>query len=413
MKRLLRDVSFTGASQVIAAAAAVALQIVLARTLPLSVFGAFAVTQAAVVLVESIFIARNGEVALYWVGRSWGVDPQAARGYANYLVRREYLWNLSVYALLIATAWPLHALLGVDPWFFCIYGLTIPVQSGYGVTKSVFIAAGRVRTQSLFEAACSLCQLFGVGLLTLSLGLEGFVWGMVAVALWKTVAARRLTAKFWPAVTRGDEVAIPAGRGESVYAVLRNLSSNIAQQADVLILGAMASKETVAIYKIARSLASLPGRLAGPVWTALRPRFLAALRDRDMAQLRRMALRPALAFGVMGLLAAPAIGLWIDDIVVLLYGQAYRASVTPLLILLAATWWLHMITGWFGFLSILSESKPATTALYVLLALATVAGAFISGPSVIHLAAAVAGAMVLTAAAAWSLLWHPHVFIRH
>jgi len=404
LKHLLKDGAIVGVSHVVSAATLIGVQVLLARNLSAAEFGGFLLVQACVNLVEAVFIARSGEVALHWIGRTWGLDFGLARGYAKFLEHRELIWNLGVYALLLLAAWPLHLVLDIDPVALAILGLSIPVQSGYGVAKSVFVSAGRLRLQSYFEIAyCHLYLLASIPL-TLLFGLNGFIWVTVAAAAVKMVASRWVTHRFWPETVVGAQAVMPPSESLSQHSILRNLCNNFAAQGDVLILGALASKEAVAIYKVARTLANLPIRVAGPVWSVLRPKLLAAMREKDYRRFRRMLVLPGIVIAAIGLGFVPVLWFMAEPILVGLYGETYRGAAIPLSVLFVGTWMFGAVTGWIGFVCVISEHKKVGSMLYMILALFVAAGVFLAGGSVIATAIGVTVAMGLTSIVAWWLL---------
>ena len=116
MKGLVRDAGWVTLSHLSAALAVLALQVVLARTLPPAMFGSFILAQAIVQVVESTLMSRAGEVSTYWLGRFWKVDFGTAQAYSRHLVRREFFWNSVTTALLVLASAPLSMALGLDWW---------------------------------------------------------------------------------------------------------------------------------------------------------------------------------------------------------------------------------------------------------------------------------------------------------
>lgn len=405
MRRFVTDAAAVGMSHAVAATTLIGVQVMLARSLSASDFGTIVIVQSSVNLAESVFVSRSVEIALHWIGRAWG--SSAAYGYAKFLERRELYWNFGIYVLLLMLIWPLHTIFSIDPTLLAVLGLSIPAQSGYGVAKSVFISAGRLRLQSAFEIAWCISYLSMTIPLTLLFGLYGFVWAAVAAALLKTGVGRWLTRRLWPPSSVRIPDLKPPTISLSAQSVLRNLCSGIAAQADVLILGASASKETVATYKVARTLANMPSRIAGPVWSLLRPRLLEALRLNDDRRFRRLIVIPGLGFILIGVTASPILWYGSETLVVGLYGDLYQSSVNLFLMLFIGTWLFGAATGWIGFVAVVAKRKLFTTALFVLLALFVVSAAFLAGDSATYMAIGVASAMGLVSLLAWSMLYRP------
>lgn len=404
MRRLASDATYVAASHGASAASLLIAQILLARTLPQATYGAVVLMQSLVNLVEALFLARAGEVALYWIGRTWGDDSVLARGYAASLARNELLWNGGVYLFALALAWPAHLVFAIDPVLLGMFALTIPLQASFGVSKSVFISSGKIAFQSKCEIGYCAVYLALVIPLTLLFKEAGFVCASVVAAGAKTLVWWWLAKGLWAPSSAGAARVSPPSTGVSVHSLIRNACVNIAQQGDTLILGVIASKETVAIYKIARTLANLPAKVAGPVWSVLRPRVLDALRANDAVRVRRLFVVPG---AWLALLCAPCVFiLWLcaEPLLSAVYGASYAAAALPLVALFAGTWLHGAATGWLPFAAVMAKRKIGFTKLYVLLAVAIIAGTLLAGDSALNIAIAASGSMILVSALAWRTL---------
>ncbi len=404
MKPLARDAAWVLASHAAGAVATLAVQVILARSLATAVFGAFLLAQAIVNMVEATLTARAGEVATYWLGRTWKDEFPRARGYARYLVRRELRWNIIAAALLGLAALLLGEQLEIDAWLIAALALAIPLQASYGVSKTLFIVAGRLRQQAAFEISHSVSYCALALALVPAFGVPGFVVAYLFMTLAKTLVAGWWVRRFWPSGLQAPALKPPA-LGLSGFSLARSVSVNVSQQADVILLGLFASKEGVALYKVARTVASLPTRLAGPVWAVLRPRVLACLRANDLVEVRRLLRWPALALFALGMLALPIAYAWLDDLLALLYGAQYAASAPMALLLLAGVWLLFGVSGWLVFIAVITANKLLATSLFVSQAVLVLLAALVARGDGLLLAGLSAGAMALIAAFAWLTLY--------
>jgi O-antigen/teichoic acid export membrane protein len=404
MKPLTRDAAWVLASHAAAAVATLAVQVILARSLATAVFGAFLLAQAIVNVVEATVTARAGEVATYWLGRTWKDEFPLARGYARYLARRELRWNIIAAVLLGLAALLLGEQLQIDAWLIAALALAIPLQASYGVSKTLFIVAGRLRQQAAFEISHSVGYCVLALVLVSAFGVPGFVVAYLFMTLAKTLVAGWWVRRFWPSGLHAPALRPPA-LGLSGFSVVRSVSVNISQQADVILLGLFASKEGVALYKVARTVASLPTRLAGPVWAVLRPRVLACLRANDLVEVRRLLRRPALALFGLGILALPLAYFWLDDLLALLYGAQYAASAPMALLLLAGVWLLFGVSGWLVFIAVITANKLLATSLFVSQAVLVLLAGLIARGDGLLLAALSACAMAMITAFAWVTLY--------
>jgi O-antigen/teichoic acid export membrane protein len=222
--------------------------------------------------------------------------------------------------------------------------------------------------------------------------------------LLKTVVAAVWVRRFWPPGVEAEPMRPPA-LNLSAYSVVRSVSVNISQQADVIILGMFASKEGVALYKIARTVANLPTRLAGPVWAVLRPRVLNSLRTNNLPEVRHLLVRPAFALLGLGVLALPVAMLWLDDLLAVLYGAQYAASAPMAVFLLVGVWLLFGVSGWLAFIAVITSNKIIATTLFVAQACFVLLAGLAARDSGLMLALLNAASMALIAAVAWLLLY--------
>src|SRR5262249_9662270 len=119
----------------------------------------------------------------------------------------------------------------------------------------------------------------------------------------------------------------------TVYSVVRSILSGSAEHADTLMLNAVLGPAAAGTYRLAKSLASLPSRVSGPVWNALRPGIARAWSLGDRAEKLRAVGRPALAMLAAMAVVLPALYWYRSDLVVKIYGMQAVAAATPFAVL--------------------------------------------------------------------------------
>jgi O-antigen/teichoic acid export membrane protein len=409
LKRLASDALFAATSHVTAAVSALTVQVILVKCLSRDAFGAFALAQSFVIAFESMLVARSGELALQLIGKAWDDEGGAARSLVKQLRREELRWNIVVGIVLAFIAVILSSALCLDAVLAITLGLVIPLQSGYGVSKAVIVVADRIKQQSLFEITLSLLTVLGIGVAVWQFGLAAAVAGYLSIALiktfWAHVWANRLIRALCPiGVTRNDEIKHHAFHGLSAIAVWRNACVAIASQADILMVGSALGNEGAALYRVAKTLAGLPARIVAPIWTVLRPRFLAALRKDEPSALVRLVSVPGIVLFVLGMLAYPLLATGAPTLIEVIFSVAYRDAAESMLILAIGTWIFSGVTGWLGFLAIIVDRKRATTALFTINTLIIVLAGVLVRDDIRSMALAVCTASLITSAGAWCWL---------
>lgn len=409
MRTLSGDTGAIAVSHALSAGVQLALQVLIVRVTTPVDFGRYVAALAFVTIVEAVVVSRGGELALQFVGNAWVEKRFAdARRAASRVLRQDALLQTIAFFILVAGAWALASIYPLDIWLVSGLALVIPAQIGYGVHKSVFIASGRLKEQAAFEAVTVLVQSSLVATGVLMVGIEGVVVGQVLGTGLKNLMARQWTRRWWPSVEAQEpdsDGPIASWRWFTVLSVIRNTFAHASNQVDIIILNGTGSANAVAVYKVARTLAALPTRVTQPFWVALRPSLMEALAQRRAEWIRRLVGLPALV-----MLGALAVGVWPiaefgDDVIAKVYGSAYAAAGTPLVVLTVGAWVFGAVTGWLGFWVVVSEERRAGTATFgLLLGLMVLTGTLYGRGSPIRMAVAVATSMVVASAFGWLLL---------
>lgn len=351
----------SGLSFLVGGAAGLLVQIVAVRSLGAEAYGQYATAIAVVALTELAALNRGGELALGSLGSAWVSQRwDEIRALTPLLVRLDWQWALGAIAALSAVAFTLGSRLSVEPWWLLLAGLAIPVQIGYGADKAMLIVAGEIATLAKAEIAISLVSaLVAIGLV-LSFGAIGLVGGYAAAAALKVVIVRNLASRKRRSLPRATEGTAPRGLpplSSQATTTARNLVMALGDQADVILLGALAGPAAAGTYKVAKSLATLPVRAFGPVWASLRPELVHHWFAADRSPLRSVLSRPTLWLLLAGLAAIPFCWLFGAAAISLVYRIDGTTTMPTLVVLLTGSWLYSGVAGWYRFLMLLDENK--------------------------------------------------------
>jgi O-antigen/teichoic acid export membrane protein len=407
LKRLSVDAGFTASSQIVATLAAIGLQILLARSVDLAVFGQIAAAQALVVLVEGALTSRGAETALQVMGAHWKDGPSTLKALARHLLIQDALVTGSGFVLFAIFGGALAHLFGANTWIVVALACAIPLQINFGVRKNLFLLNNRLREQARWEVIFWSSQIVLGVILIPWLGAWGFVATVVLGAAMKNVYAHWMTRQYWAPIAAAAIGQLPAGTSRTVrisglHSVLRNMLSNAATNVDVLLLSLTGHPEVVGLYRVARTLANVPVKIAAPLWLVLRPRLLTAYQADAHGRFCRIVFAAAAVFAA-GSAAVTGIAWLIGGTVLArIYGPEYTASLSPMLILIVGSSVFGAVTGWLSFTMIISSRKSLGSALFALqLVLIVVGGLLIAGGTASGMALAVAGCNVIVSAVAW------------
>jgi O-antigen/teichoic acid export membrane protein len=400
----------SGFSYVIAALGSVILQVLAVRHVGVDSYGVYAATISAVALAELTALNRGGELALGTLGAAWHGNRQSSlRALSKQLARVDVRWVASCFALLILVTWCFSGALGLSVASVAIAAMSLPLQIGYGADKALLVVSGRIVDQAKAEVIISLFTLFTSAILLLAFGLVGLLAAYPLAAGFKMMVVRHRANLVYRTMERHDSVAaLPEAMSGAVESTitLRNIFMTVADQIDVLIINALGGSVAAGHYRIAKSLASLPARVAGPIWTALRPELAQAWFEANWSRLRRLIIGPATRMAALLLLGLPIVWLAVPTVVAPAYGIESENVAWSLVILLVGTWINQGMSGWLRFMILLDSDKLRSLRWYGLLVVWTAAaGVAWGGHSATRMAIVVALGQVGVAAAAtaWML----------
>jgi O-antigen/teichoic acid export membrane protein len=233
-------------------------------------------------------------------------------------------------------------------------------------------------------------------------GVHGLALAAALAALTKTLLARAACRSF----TREVEVQSAPLRINTtragLYSIVRNGLSNGLSNLDVILLGQAQSPDVVALYKVGKSLASLPIKASFPLWRVLQPRLLSAIHAGDRVRERRVVLTGSIGFGLLLVAMLPFI-LWFGaDLIALTFGEGFRGAFGYFLILMVGVWLFNGMAGWFAFWSVVTESQVYGIAVYaVAFLLLLVGGVSVAADSAERMAVLVSTSMMVAAGLAY------------
>ena len=351
----------SGLSFLIGGAAALLVQIVAVRILGSAVYGQYATVIAVVALCELAALNRGGELALGSLGSAWVSQRwDDMRSLTPALVRMDWHWALAAIGVLAVVAFTLGGTLSVEPTWLLIAGVAIPVQIGYGADKAMLIVTGEIAMLAKAEIAISLLGALLSLVLLFSFGAIGLVGGYATAAALKVVIVRHranVKRRSLPQGTAGTASQGLTPLTNQVTTTVRNLVLAFGEQADVILLGALAGPSAAGTYKVAKSLATLPVRAVGPIWSSLRPELVRYWFAADRSPLRSVMFRPTVLLLLAGLLAIPLCWLFGAPAISRIYGIDGALVMPAMVILLTGSWVYSGVAGWYRFVMLLDENK--------------------------------------------------------
>jgi O-antigen/teichoic acid export membrane protein len=408
MWRYISDAGIILISHFISAIGTFGIQIFLTQTLTLNEYGQYSILQATVSLIEGIFLARSGEVAMFVLGRAWATESGDFSILRRSLVGNDLRINLFIYLMVVIIGWLFGSVINLRFDLLVVLALTVPAQVGYGVSKSVFVLGGHLKKQAQFEVAMLLFYSLLAVMLSVYFGINGLIVAIVIERITKTVVARKMTDGLWPELKKVkiksnyDSELLTQVRSGNVHAVIRNALMNAASQGDILLISILRGQEAAGLYKVGKSIAAIPIKAINPLWYALRPRIVSFIRAKMFRELRSTLNRASLAVFLLGILIAWPIFYRGEWLVGYLFGMRYVSAFEISLWLMIGTWVSGASLGWLSFACVMSRQKVLGSVINLIWFLGTLIGGFMFGSqSNVHMAIVTSASMVLSSLVGW------------
>jgi O-antigen/teichoic acid export membrane protein len=407
MRNFARNVVTSGISGLISSACQFATQVVLIRLLGLERYGAYVASVAVVSFSELAFLNRAADLSMNSLSHAWFRGRfDEVRTTAATLERQDLRWTALIFVSLAFAALLFSSLLRLNPWILVPLALTIPAQAGYGVSKTLLIISGSIQLQAQFEAGFALTLLMLGTLGAVTFGTPGLVGAVVVTNIAKTLLARKLAQAAIPlqdSMQLEDDIGLNQRTGaDSFFSVARSVLAGAAEHTDTLLLNAFLGPHATGIYRLAKSLATLPGRLATPLWSALRPHIAKAWSVGSRAERFRVVAKPAAAMLVAMLFALPLLAFYAERLFVSIYGVDSVGAALPFMLLLSGAWIYQGATAWYRLTMLIEGAKHVSAIIFLGTWLwITVLGFAIGRHSPASMAAVVAGGYVFTSIICW------------
>ena len=339
-------------------------QVTLARLLGPNDYGKFAATVALIAIIEVPLIVRTSEIALRNLIKlkdNLGIYRSFE---TNLLITDVKLLIGAYFFLLINSSW-LSSLLEINIYQFIIMSLVIPAQIGYGIYKSRFVIFDKISQLVRIEFVYSLLCITSLVISYQVSGMFGLACGLVLIMIIKTFLAYNLTKSYIPKLSDAPQLPYKQNPADSFFSIVRSTVANGINQIDLIILSFFQNSQDVALYRVAKSLASLPTKITFPIWRYLQPKLIFAIDSNDHRTMKKLIFYGASISSSVVVLSF-LITYFIGDILIdTLYGAEYKESFLPLLYLLFGIGLFNSVTGWFKIWSSVSKAQLSSVLIYL------------------------------------------------
>jgi O-antigen/teichoic acid export membrane protein len=327
-RKVVRDLAFTFGTRWVQIVIALVGSVISARALGPESFGRFGLIMASVTVLGTVADAGLTYAATKLIAQHNESDHEKAQSVAGAYFRSRLLAGSLGGAAGVLLAWPLAHLLGYPEMtpLLQLASCTLFALAISSYPTTILVALERFDRLGASGVANAVITLTGIAALFVAGQLNLFT-----LILWNVVLPLLSTLPAWFVLPRAWLPWRLSGRssGERVelwrlsrWVAISTVGTIIAVQGDVLLLGRLGTPADVGVYSVALALALRLDSLNQSLLLVMLPR---ASRLRDPVQIGRyrgQVWRGSLVLaGVLGLVALAA-----QPLILLLYGENYRAS---------------------------------------------------------------------------------------
>jgi O-antigen/teichoic acid export membrane protein len=352
INQLFQGIGLLMSSNMWALAVRFTVQLVIVRFMTLEEFGIYSTSLAVVTIFEGAANARAGEI---WLNRM----PSLLNGITNWpprtkeifikIWREEVFWTSLAFAM-VQVAGLYYALFVNRQAGYTIVGLGFSMIGlwCFGAWKSILIVSGHLKSLGVFEMLSNLVTLISMVTGVILFGFWGAIIGFVTASILRNLIFLRGVNVVLKNRTRGEFVLAEEdpGKAQHIHSFIGSGLYSLFNNFDIVLLSHVAPIQSVAVYKVGKTLAGLCGLFFLPVWNAVRPYWMSLYYKGTGVSLFRKTIGVSLALALVALFSVVIIASWGDFVVPFLFGEEYAASVSILLVLIFGQIAQHAVTGW-------------------------------------------------------------------
>lgn len=320
----------------------------MARMLGPQGIGIIALLTAICGLFGGLLTTTSAQTAIVYVSKALTVQDKAQAGHIiRYCYRLDFLTAFVTFIFVALSALYLPRILNLPPdreWLLVLFGLTLVFQSTYWVSHALLRVAGifswtffqSIGLSILKTALVTLLFVKGAGLtevvlllvgLSLLNGLSMYVMAHIALRR-KQIHETKLSLPWWRVpreVWRFEALGFGGTTIKGIYNYL-----------DVLLIGYLSIPASVGLFRAARQLTDLLNLPTQALVSSMVPEYSRLWFGGDIPRLRRLVWRFTLLLSVIVAVIGLGMALLNNQIIHLVFGDAFLAASEPLLILVLA-----------------------------------------------------------------------------
>lgn len=320
-------------------------QIIAARFLGAENFGLYILSLSIISIFEVTIIARSSDITIRALSENNKTNGQKLEFNVKNIFRTDWIVSSIVWFIVFTCSFLISKFSNYNNQILIIVSFSILAHIGYGIRKSFLLMEESRRLES-FE----LTWTFFSTILTISAAIKGNVsilaFTYVANSLLKNIICHWYVRNILIKNSQSN-IYYKEKLNDNIYAIIKSFINTANLQADLIVVSYVTTMNDVGIYKIAKTLSSIPLKIAFPFWRYHAPEIIKAASTNKIDELKVKINKTAIMLmGIFIVIIIP-IGLFIDDLIIKLYGNDYLYAGTIFLILIVGSAFTESFGGWY------------------------------------------------------------------
>lgn len=329
-KELLRKKSFLIMSlNIIITAISFVQSTMIIRIIDIKTYGYFTIVFSFVGVIKNIFGMRTGELVLSYI--SFNTNKNTVYQTIKKIIKIDFLLNVLVWFFSILFGYLLRDKLHIDVKILFFYSFTVLLSIGFDVYQNIFIIYKENLKIYILSAINSFISLGITILFTYFFSIKGLIVSYLVTTILKNtfflIESKKVLIDNGVLLNKGGESIKFNKLKEFIFHsfISTTLKSGISG-VDIMYLSTFGKVEHVAMYKIAKNLAAIPGVIFGSLWSSVSPEILELSKLNSFRKLRKLINKFTSKFIGIFLLILPLILFFSEEVITFLYGNSYRET---------------------------------------------------------------------------------------
>lgn len=315
--------------------------LIVVRLLSLDDYGKISIIMAFILFLQNIIGMRTGELVLKYIhkdSKSDKIFPAIKK-----ILFIDIKLGIFLYAFVFFVAFLLKDNFHIDMNIFVFLDFILLFSIGFLVFESLFIIFDNMLIQFKLKLTNSFFNLIFISISTYLYGLYGYLVALLFGYLFRTLlygyfAFKELKKNNIEINNKNEALVFEDFWSFTKHSYLSTTFKSGIGSLDIILLSMALKPSDIALYKVAKNLASIPGAFLGSLWSSINPKILEHSRKSDYKNLFKLINKFTIPFLVILIVLLFPLFYLSDNLFIFLYGNKYQESSMPFMILFIGFW---------------------------------------------------------------------------